>query len=137
MQSKSLHISVFALVLAALLAGCSQAPANFQKQLQEQLIKAKAGDVIAIPEGKFQLDRTLSLTSDKVTIRGQGMGSELLKYAIEYAKQKSFLRITLLTDRMSEGSLAFFEKHRFQRSDMIPMRLYLGAAADLRLPRNK
>ena len=67
--------------------------------------------------------------------RGQGMGSELLKYALEYAKQKSFLRITLLTDRMSEGSLAFFEKHGFQRSDMIPMRLYFGAAAKLRLPR--
>src|SRR5260370_17959201 len=67
--------------------------------------------------------------------RGQGMGGELLKYAMEYAKQKNFLRITLLTDRMSEGSLAFFEKHGFQRSDMIPMRLYLGAAAELRSPR--
>ena len=69
--------------------------------------------------------------------RGQGMGSELLKYAMEYAKQKNFLRITLLTDRMSEGSLAFFEKHGFQRSDMIPMRLYLGAAAELRSPRTQ
>src|SRR6476469_8241558 len=68
--------------------------------------------------------------------RGQGMGSELLKYAMEYAKQKNFLRITLLTDRMSEGSLAFFEKHGFQRSDMIPMRLYLGAAAELRSSRS-
>ena len=66
--------------------------------------------------------------------RGQGMGSELLKYAFEYAQQKGFLRITLLTDRISEGSLAFFEKHGFQRSDMVPMRLYLGAAAELRLP---
>ena len=69
--------------------------------------------------------------------RGQGMGSELLKYAMEYAKQKNFLRITLLTDRMSEGSLAFFEKHGFQRSDMIPMRLYLGAAAELRTPHTR
>ena len=69
--------------------------------------------------------------------RGQGMGGELLKYGMEYAKQKNFLRITLLTDRMSEGSLAFFEKHGFQRSDMIPMRLYLGAAAELRSPRTQ
>src|ERR1700688_5272273 len=30
--------------------------------------------------------------------RGQGMGRELLKSAMEYAKQKNFLRITLLTD---------------------------------------
>jgi hypothetical protein len=65
------------------------------------------------------------------------MGSELLKYALEYAKQKSFLRITLLTDRISEGSLVFFEKHGFHRSDMVPMRLYLGAAAELRLPHSQ
>jgi hypothetical protein len=56
---------------------------------------------------------------------------------MEYAKQKNFLRITLLTDRMSDVSLAFFEKHGFQRSDMIPMRLYLGAAAELRSPRTQ
>jgi RimJ/RimL family protein N-acetyltransferase len=61
--------------------------------------------------------------------RRQGFGSELLKYAIDYAKQKDFLRITLLTDRVSESSLAFFEKHGFQRSDMVPMRLWLGTAA--------
>jgi len=62
------------------------------------------------------------------------MGSELLNYAIDYAKQKNFLRITLLTDRMSESSIAFFEKHGFERSDMVPMRLYFGAAAEIRRP---
>jgi RimJ/RimL family protein N-acetyltransferase len=61
--------------------------------------------------------------------RDQGLGSELLKYAIDYAKQKNFLRVTLLTDRVSESSLAFFEKHGFQRSSMVPMRLWLGTAA--------
>jgi GNAT superfamily N-acetyltransferase len=61
--------------------------------------------------------------------RNQGLGSELLKYAIDYAKQKDFLRITLLTDRISEPSLSFFEKHGFQRSAMVPMRLWLGTAA--------
>ncbi|HKD45785.1 MAG TPA: parallel beta-helix domain-containing protein [Candidatus Angelobacter sp.] len=67
---------------AFLLAGCSQQPpANFQKELQEQLIKAKAGDVIQIPEGKFQLDRTMSLTADKVTIRGKGMDKSILSFA--------------------------------------------------------
>ncbi|HEY6308872.1 MAG TPA: parallel beta-helix domain-containing protein [Candidatus Angelobacter sp.] len=66
----------------ALLAGCSQqSPENFQKQLQEQLIKAKAGDVIEVPEGKFHLDRTLSLTADKVTIRGKGMDKSILSFA--------------------------------------------------------
>jgi len=61
--------------------------------------------------------------------RGQGFGSELLKHAIEYAKQKDFLRITLLTERAGEEALAFFEKHGFQRSGMVPMRLWLGTAA--------
>ena len=31
--------------------------------------------------------------------RGHGYGTMLLEYAIEFAKQKNFLRITLLTDR--------------------------------------
>jgi len=66
------------------------------------------------------------------SFRGQGMGSELLKYAIDYARQKDFLRITLLTDRIREESLVFFEKHGFQRSAMVPMRLFLGSAAELR-----
>jgi GNAT superfamily N-acetyltransferase len=65
--------------------------------------------------------------------RDQGLGSELLKYAIDYAKQKNFLRITLLTDRISEPSLTFFEKHGFQRSSMVPMRLWLGPAAAVHL----
>lgn len=64
--------------------------------------------------------------------RGHGFGSELLKYAIEYAKQKDFLRITLLTDLVSEETRVFFEKHGFQRSEMIPMRLFLGTSAELR-----
>jgi parallel beta-helix repeat protein len=63
------------------LASCSRSPVNFQKQLQEQLIKAKAGDVIEVPEGKFHLDRTLSLSADKVTIRGKGMDKSVLSFA--------------------------------------------------------
>ncbi len=66
---------------AAVLLGCNTSPANMQKQLQEQLIKAKAGDVIKVPAGKFQLDRTLSLTADKVTIRGKGMDKSILSFA--------------------------------------------------------
>src|SRR5579864_3292423 len=39
--------------------------------------------------------------------QGKGYGSKLLQYAIDFAKQKNFLRITLLTERASEESLAF------------------------------
>jgi parallel beta-helix repeat protein len=70
------------LLTAAGLAGCSQQPpVSMQKQLQEQLIKAKAGDVIEVPEGKFQFDRTLSVTTDKITIRGKGMDKSILSFA--------------------------------------------------------
>jgi len=58
--------------------------------------------------------------------RGQGYGSRLLKHAIEFARQKNFLRITLLTDRPNESRM-FYQKHGFTESGMIPMRLYLNA----------
>ncbi|MBV9492124.1 MAG: GNAT family N-acetyltransferase [Verrucomicrobia bacterium] len=70
--------------------------------------------------------------------RRQGFGGQLLEYAINFAKQKDFLRITLLTDRVScEASLHFFEHHGFHRSEMIPMRLWLGNAAERRRARNE
>lgn len=55
--------------------------------------------------------------------RRQGYGARLLQHAIQYAKEKRFKRITLLTDRISAESQAFFTKHGFQFSKMIPMRL--------------
>jgi GNAT superfamily N-acetyltransferase len=59
--------------------------------------------------------------------RGHGFGSRLVEHAIAYAKQKSFLRITLLTDRVSEeASQRFFRKHGFVDSAMLPMRLVFG-----------
>jgi GNAT superfamily N-acetyltransferase len=57
--------------------------------------------------------------------RDQGYGGRLLEYVKSFAKRKGFLRITLLTDRVSDDSQAFFENHGFQRSAMIPMRIVL------------
>lgn len=37
--------------------------------------------VIEVPAGKFQIDRTLSLTVDKVTLRGKGMDKSILSFA--------------------------------------------------------
>lgn len=54
--------------------------------------------------------------------RGQGYGSMLVDYVIDFAKKKNFRRITLLTDRMSAESQEFFKKHGFEHSHMIPMR---------------
>src|SRR3954463_14801 len=39
--------------------------------------------------------------------RNRGFGAKLLRHAIEYARKKDFLRITLLTDRLNEASVRF------------------------------
>lgn len=72
------------------LAGCGQSATDspsgdtevsVEDRLMEQLIDAKAGDVIEIPEGTFSFERGLSLTADGVTIRGQGMDKTVLSFA--------------------------------------------------------
>ncbi len=47
--------------------------------------------------------------------RGHGYGDKLLEYAIEFAKQKNFLRITLLTDRPELRSQTFLPQARLLR----------------------
>ena len=58
--------------------------------------------------------------------QSKGYGSKLLNYAIEFAKQKNFLRITLLTDRPENVAQEFFRRHGFVESSMIPMRLWIA-----------
>lgn len=55
--------------------------------------------------------------------RRQGYGRRLLQHAIEFAREKNFLRITLLTDKPNEAAKRFFLKAGFTESDMIPMRM--------------
>ncbi len=65
--------------------------ADFGKKLQEDLIKAKPGSVIEIPEGRFKLDKTLSLTVNNVTIRGQGMDKTVLSFTGQKAGSAGIL----------------------------------------------
>lgn len=60
--------------------------------------------------------------------RGQKYGSMLIDYVIQFAKNKGFLRITLLTDKISAESQEFFRKHGFEGSSMVPMRCLIGQA---------
>lgn len=62
--------------------------------------------------------------------RHQGFGDRLLMQAVAYAKQKNFLRITLLTDRLNDDSQRFFKRHGFFESSMVPMRLLLSTGED-------
>ena len=54
--------------------------------------------------------------------RGTGHGGRLMDYVMDFAREKNFKRITLLTDRISNVSQKFFERHGFTHSAMIPMR---------------
>ena len=56
--------------------------------------------------------------------RGQGLGRQLLAYAIDFARKKNFLRITLLTDKPNAALTRFFLANGFVESGMLPMRMY-------------
>ncbi|HUH74643.1 MAG TPA: parallel beta-helix domain-containing protein [Chitinophagales bacterium] len=54
---------------------------DFQKALQEKLINAQDGDVIELPEGTFQLSKTLFLEGlNDITIKGQGKEMTFLSF---------------------------------------------------------
>ena len=77
-----------AAIFIILFAGCTdsfepgqtEAAENFQKELQLRLINAVAGEVISIPAGVHQINRSLSLNVSGVTIRGQGMDETVLSF---------------------------------------------------------
>jgi len=58
--------------------------------------------------------------------RGQGYGGRLLEHALEYARTKGFLRVTLLTDKLENRARDFYEHHGFRQSGMVPMRYYFS-----------
>lgn len=54
--------------------------------------------------------------------RDKGVGSALLEFGIELARQNGCLRISLLTDADNEGAHRFYERHGFDRSSMTVFR---------------
>ena len=86
---KNLYIGS-ALVSALIFASCGntqsksdsalETSSSYQEKLLTQLIDAKPGDVIEVPEGTYNFDRSLSLTVDGVTIRGAGMDKTVLSF---------------------------------------------------------
>ena len=85
---------ILVFVLAGLLTACSDSgdttvqssstPSvelpNMQKILQSKFLNAKPGDVITIPAGTFDFQRSLSLKVDGVTVRGAGMDKTILNF---------------------------------------------------------
>jgi GNAT superfamily N-acetyltransferase len=83
---------------------------------------------ISTAEGGFVLIlEDLVVHSDH---RGQGYGGRLLEHALDYARSKGFLRITLLTDKMENRPREFYEQHGFRQSGMVPMRYYFTPHGD-------
>lgn len=62
-----------------------------EDQLIAQLIDAKPGDIIEVPEGKLSFDRGLSLTVDGVTLKGQGMDKSILSFTNQVAGAEGLL----------------------------------------------
>ncbi|MCB0703924.1 MAG: right-handed parallel beta-helix repeat-containing protein [Saprospiraceae bacterium] len=59
----------------------SSEPKDFGKELQRQLIEAKEGTTVTIPEGTFELNRPLSFNDvSNVTIKGAGKGKTILSF---------------------------------------------------------
>ncbi|HEX5150684.1 MAG TPA: GNAT family N-acetyltransferase [Parafilimonas sp.] len=57
--------------------------------------------------------------------RSFGIGTALLKHAIEFCKSQGHKRITLLTDHDNERAIHIYTKLGFTKSNMIPLRLKL------------
>lgn len=74
------------------------------------------------------LGQRVALLEDLVVLpecRNKGVGSALLKQAIDTARLHDCHRITLLTDSVNESAQQFYQKHDFHFSAMIPMRILL------------
>ena len=59
------------------------------------------------------------------TSRGDGIGSQLIDYAIGEARKEGCKRITLLTDIQNTQAQSFYQKKGFVKSKMMPYRLLL------------
>ena len=78
--------ALFAAALCAVCTSCAKkgselvAGPSFQKDFQEALINSKPGAVIELPEGRLDLDRGLSLSTDNITVRGKGIDKTILSF---------------------------------------------------------
>lgn len=117
---------------------------NFEaqrKSLFEIITKSEFGDILVVRKeseivGMVNLLYTIStalggrvaLLEDMVvstSVRSQGMGSGLIGFAIQFAKEQGCKRITLLTDEDNIRAHTFYERLGFTKSPMIPFRLNL------------
>ena len=102
-------------------------------EVGEILVARHDGQIVGMVNLLYTVSTALgarvALLEDMViapSMRGSGLGSQLLAAAIEHAKQRGCLRITLLTDADNDAAHAFYQKQGFAPSSMIPLRLSLS-----------
>jgi len=98
-------------------------------EIGEILVLKDDGQIIGMVSLLYSVSTALggkvAILEDMViasSFRKVGLGSVLLNRAIEFAKERNCLRITLLTDYDNEAAIHFYEKFGFVKSSMIPMR---------------
>jgi len=64
--------------------------------------------------------------------RGRGLGTRLLRAAVDWARKEGIARITLLTDSDNLGARSLYLRHGFVASAMQPLRLHLGRKPGVR-----
>lgn len=97
------------------------------------IVAREANDIIGMVNLLYTVSTALggrvAILEDMVVnpaVRSKGVGSELLLYSVELAKQKDCQRITLLTDFDNENAHRFYQKHGFDRSSMTVFRKSLN-----------
>ncbi len=91
-----------AAAMAIIMTGCSKAEkevrmeptvdmAEYAAGFQELLLDAKPGDIINIPEGIYEFERSLSLNIDNVTLRGAGHDKTILSFKGQIAGAEGLL----------------------------------------------
>ena len=104
-----------------------------QPELGQLLVTRRDGRVLGMVNLLYTISTALggkvALLEDLVVApqeRGAGIGSQLLQQAIQWARAAGCLRVTLLTDQSNVAAQRFYQRHGFQFSAMVPMRLALG-----------
>jgi ribosomal protein S18 acetylase RimI-like enzyme len=113
---------------------------RLQSQGLEQIIKSpeighilvlrRDDSVIGIVNLLYSISTALGglvATVDDVIIhpdyRGDGRGSRLFKYALNFAQSQGCKRVTLLTDCSNLGAQKFYQSHGLKIMQMVPMRI--------------
>lgn len=101
-------------------------------QQGEILLARKSGRVIGMVSLLYlpstAMGGKVALLEDMIIAdewRGQGYGKKLLTAAMDHARLRDCLRITLLTDRDNKPAQQFYQQLGFSPSFMLPMRRVL------------